>query len=105
MRRSYLQPSTMTLYTPAATPLAVVLALTCAAACGLAQNPQPTSGRVALATLDAHAVIPAPTSVVPGTGASFALSATTAVVVPSGNAEVARIGEALARRLRPATGF
>lgn len=77
-----------------------------------APAPAPTpAGPVALqtqpplATLGAHRVIPAPASVVPGSGAPFALTATTAVVVPAGNAEAARVGEALAALLRPATGF
>jgi hexosaminidase len=79
--------------------LGIALALTCAVATrGLAQQPP-------LATLAAHAVVPAPASVVPGTGAPFALTATTAIVVPAGGGEPARLGEMLATLLRPATGF
>jgi hexosaminidase len=86
--------------------LGVALALTFAVAThGLAQNPQPAPGPPPLATLGAHAVVPAPASVVPGTGAPFALTATTAIVVPAGGGEAARIGEGLATLLRPATGF
>ncbi len=60
-------------------------------------------------TLQAHRVVPAPTEVTPDSGAPFALTASTVVVVPSrgGPAGVAaaRVGSALAALLRPATGF
>jgi hexosaminidase len=82
------------------------VALACAVATrGLAQPPQAAPAPAPLATLAAHAVVPAPVSVVPGTGAPFVLTATTTVVVPAGGGEAARIGEALATLLRPATGF
>jgi hexosaminidase len=60
-------------------------------------------------TLDAHRVIPVPTSVEPGTGASFALTATT-VVIASGTTdasrrEAARIAEYTAAIFRKSTGF
>ena len=44
-------------------------------------------------------------SVVAGTGAPFALSATTTIVVPAGNLEVQRIGEQLAMIMRTSTAF
>jgi hexosaminidase len=93
---------------PSTARLGVAFALTCAAAtCGNAQPPQQPSGpgRGPLTTLGAHAVVPAPASVVPGTGAPFAITATTAIVVPAEGGEVARIGEMLAVLLRPPTGF
>ena len=55
--------------------------------------------------LGVHRVVPMPASVVPASGAPFALSAATTIVVPAGGGEAARIGEALAALLRPATGF
>jgi hexosaminidase len=67
-----------------------------------------------LATLRAHRLVPVPASVVPGTGAPFALTAATVVVVPAGAdaggaagapSEAARVGAGLAALLRPATGF
>src|SRR3712207_762937 len=80
--------------------LGVSLALLCAVpACSDAQTP-PT-----LATLGEHAVVPAPSSVVAGSGAPFTLTETTAIVVPPGGGDAARIGETLARMLRPPTGF
>src|SRR5919199_2860568 len=86
---------------------AAALALACVTAAwrpALSQaTPSPAS--TPLAALGDHRVIPVPASVVAGTGAPFALTATTAIVVPSGNAEAARVGEALAALLRPATGF
>jgi hexosaminidase len=86
--------------------LGVGLALACAvAARGIAQPRQPTPAPAPLASLAAHAVVPRPTSVVPGNGAPFALTATTTVVVPAEDGDVARIGEMLATLLRPPTGF
>jgi len=58
-----------------------------------------------LASLSAHHIVPEPVSVVAGTGAPFALSATTAIIVPAGNAEVQRIAEQLAIIMRPSTAF
>ena len=65
---------------------------------GTLQMPAP------LASLGGHHVVPAPTTVVPGEGASFVLTPATAIVVPA-DGEGARVGEALATLLRPATGF
>jgi len=66
-----------------------------------------------LTTFGAHRVVPAPVSVTPGSGAPFALTAATVVVVPATGAlpdgeparEAARVGDALAMLFRPATGF
>ena len=62
-----------------------------------------------------HRLVPVPESVAPGSGAPFALTAATVVVVPvagagtaadgTGVREAARLGDALATLLRPATGF
>jgi hexosaminidase len=82
------------------------VALTCALATrGLAQPPQQARGAAPLATLSAHAVVPRPASVVPGTGTPFAITAMTAIIVTSGDGDAARIGEVLATLLRPPTGF
>lgn len=59
----------------------------------------------ALASLNAHSVVPAPSSVVAGTGASFALTSATAIVISTGSDEVARIAEGLGAMLRPSTAF
>ena len=106
--------------TPATAPLAA-LALACAlTACrptrapGAAATPTPGTPTAAatapvrrppLATLDAHRVVPAPTSVVAGSGAPFALTRETAIVVAADDPAVTRVGEMLAALLRPATGF
>src|SRR5687768_8502689 len=83
----------------------VVLAFTSGAASyATAQQPR-DAGPTPLANLAAHAVVPRPTSVVPGSGAAFALTASTSILVPAGSVEVARIGEGLAFLLRPSTGF
>ncbi|HZI40959.1 MAG TPA: glycoside hydrolase family 20 zincin-like fold domain-containing protein, partial [Gemmatimonadaceae bacterium] len=71
-----------------------------------ATRPRPRPIQMApLATLSAHRVIPVPVSVTAGTGAPFALTATTTIVVPTTSPEAARIGEDLATLLRRATGF
>ncbi|MFN2566941.1 MAG: glycoside hydrolase family 20 zincin-like fold domain-containing protein, partial [Gemmatimonadaceae bacterium] len=86
--------------------LGVVAVLTCAVATRSdGQQPQPAPTSTPLTSLGVHTVVPSPASVVPGTGTPFALTATTAIVVPSGSAEAARVGEALATLFRPATGF
>lgn len=109
----------MTRKTLSTAPRAALLLACAVAACGPARPPQlapapvPTPETSAvplqtpppLATLGAHHVVPAPASVVPGTGAPFALTPATAIAVPAGDGEAARVGEALARLLRPATGF
>ena len=59
----------------------------------------------ALASLDAHRVVPAPATIMAGTGAPFTFAAATIITVASGDRETTRVGEALARLLRPATGF
>jgi hexosaminidase len=58
-----------------------------------------------LTSLGVHRLVPMPSSVAPGSGAPFALTAATMVVVPAGGGEAARIGEMLGTMLRPATGF
>jgi len=58
-----------------------------------------------LSSLGAHMLVPTPVSVSPGSGAPFTLSATTTVVVPSGNADVMRVGEMLAAILRRPSGY
>jgi hexosaminidase len=87
--------------------LTVALAVACTDATpGEAQPRQPAlQTPPALTALGAHAVVPAPTSVVPGIGAHFTLTATTTIDVPPGGADVARLGEMLAAMLRPPTGF
>ncbi len=84
----------------------VVLALACSDSARVpAQTPRTPASAQSLANLGAHAVIPAPASVVAGTGAPFTLTAATLVVVAPGDRDVARIGEGLAFLLRPSTGF
>src|SRR4051812_43961192 len=58
-----------------------------------------------LAALGDHHLVPQPVSVTPASGAPFALTPMTSVIVPSSGGEAARVGEALAILLRPATGF
>ncbi|HKH92776.1 MAG TPA: beta-N-acetylhexosaminidase [Gemmatimonadaceae bacterium] len=60
---------------------------------------------VAPTSLGAHRIVPMPLSVTPGSGAPFALTSSTLVAVPAGNAEVTRTGEMLAALLRVPTGF
>lgn len=88
----------------------VALALSLAACAGTpAVVPLPAPVRPSLtaplASLAAHSVVPNPVSVLAIAGPSFALDSATSIVVPSGNAEAMRVGEALATLLRPATGF
>ena len=106
--------------------LVAALALACGlAACRRAPTAAPTPApdpstvplrtQPPLTTLGVHRVVPVPQSVAPGSGAPFALTAATVVVVPAAGAgtaadgaavgEAARLGEALATLLRPATGF
>jgi hexosaminidase len=56
-----------------------------------------------LASLSGHRLVPLPLSVTAGTGSPFTLTATTSIVVPAGNAELARTGEMLASLLRVPT--
>lgn len=58
-----------------------------------------------LATLSANHIIPAPVSVTAASGAPFALTATTTIVVPANNAEAAKVGEDFAALLRKSTGY
>jgi hexosaminidase len=58
-----------------------------------------------LASLGEHHLVPQPVSVTSGGGAPFVLTATTTVSAPAGAGDAARVGEALASLLRPATGF
>ena len=58
-----------------------------------------------LTTLNANHVVPAPVSVSATSGAPFALSAATTIVVPANNAAAAKVGEDLASQLRRATGY
>ena len=58
-----------------------------------------------ISSLSAHRLVPMPLSVNPGTGAPFTVATTTTIVVPTGNAEVARTGEMLARILRMPTAL
>ena len=98
-------PTTMNKKRRSTTRLAVALALAFAVnACGHAATVT-TTPPVAPAALGANQVVPAPVSVVPDTGAPFALTAATVVVVRSANGEAVRVGEALATLLRPPTGF
>ncbi|MBW3576045.1 MAG: beta-N-acetylhexosaminidase, partial [Actinobacteria bacterium] len=52
-----------------------------------------------------HTVIPAPAELRFSDGQPFTITAATTIRVESGSAEVERIGEYLARILRPSTGF
>ena len=68
--------------------------------------PRPQPIRMApLANLNAHHLVPAPVSVTAATGAPFALTATTTIVVPANNADAARVGDEVAKMLRRATGY
>src|SRR4051812_868084 len=58
-----------------------------------------------LAALGVHRVVPMPASVVAASGAPFALSATTTIVVPAAGGEAGRIGGALAGLLSPPPRF
>ena len=90
--------------------LRALLAVTCTlAACrapsSSSPDPVPLQRQPALASLGAHAVVPAPSSVTSGSGAPFVLSAASTIVVATGNADAARVGEGLGALLRPSTGF
>ena len=60
---------------------------------------------VAPTSLAAHRIVPIPLSVTPGSGAPFMLGASTSIVAPAGNAEVARTADMLAMLLRVPTGL
>ena len=67
--------------------------------------PVPVTTESPLAALGAHRLVPVPVSVLAAAGQSFALGPATSIVVSRGNTEAARVGEALATMLRPATGL
>ena len=77
----------------------------CRAPATTAPGPLPLQRQPALTALGEHAVVPAPSSVSSGVGAPFVLRATSTIVVPTGNSDAQRIGEALGALLRPSTGF
>lgn len=87
----------------------VALLAACRATPAPRTAPAPTRQRpiqmAPLATLGANKVVPAPVSVSAASGAPFALTATTTIVVPSNNAVAAKIGEDLGALLRRATGY
>lgn len=89
--------------------LVAALTLACSvAACNPVQSPRgpvPLVMPPPLITLGAHRLVPVPVSVIPVDGAPFALTATTAIVVPAAGGEAARVGGTLAALLRPASGF
>ncbi|WP_439643553.1 beta-N-acetylhexosaminidase [Gemmatimonas sp.] len=88
--------------------LSTALALFCVATATplRAQSAPPATPVVSasLTTLDAHRVVPIPTSVVAGSGAPFVFSASTAIVT-DGPAELVQSGEFLARLLRKSTAL
>ncbi len=59
----------------------------------------------ALQSLDANAIVPAPVSVTIGSGAPFAITAKTTIVVPSNDSAAAWIGRRLATIMRASTDF
>ena len=86
---------------------AAALLLCAAAACHAPATsaPVPLRQQPPLASLTAHAVVPAPSSVTAGSGAPFILTANSGLVVPTGDADAARVGEMLAGMMRPSTGY
>ena len=58
---------------------------------------------IPLASLSAHRLVPLPVTVTAGSGSPFTVTATTSIVVPAENAELARTGEMLATLLRVPT--
>ena len=89
----------------------VLIALAACAPTPVERRPAPRTGPAQLVTppplasLDRHRVVPAPTTVQAAEGAHFVLDTSTAIVVPTGSPEAARVGELLAALLRPATGY
>jgi hexosaminidase len=71
-----------------------------------AAQPAPAAIRTSgpLTSLDVHRIVPAPVSVVAGSGAPFTLAAGTSIVVEGSDAAV-RIAEAMASVMRKSTGF
>ena len=86
---------------PALLVLASAVALT---ACTSTRAPGPVT-RPAPRASSGLGLVPLPQSLRAGSGAPFTITATTAVVVDAGNAEVARTGEMLAALIRPSTAF
>jgi hexosaminidase len=86
---------------------AAVLLMSAVAACHAPATsaPVPLRQMPALASLAAHSVVPAPSSVIAGGGAPFVLTASSTIVAPAGNDEAARIAEMLGAILRPSTGY
>jgi hexosaminidase len=87
---------------------ALALSLTCAvltAGCRATPSTGPSPRAVVRHFATTPRVIPAPTSLALSGSDSFSLSATTSILVDSGNAEVARTAELLGLVLRPSTGF
>jgi hexosaminidase len=65
----------------------------------------PTPRPVARFFVATPRVVPAPASLLRGADETFALSASTSLVVDAGNADVSRIADMLGLVLRPSTGF
>ncbi|HEY8176094.1 MAG TPA: beta-N-acetylhexosaminidase [Gemmatimonadaceae bacterium] len=89
-------------------PRQLALGLTCAvltAGCRATPSTGPSPRAVTRHFATTPRVIPAPTSLALSSSDSFSLTATTSILVDSGNAEVARTAELLALVLRPSTGF
>jgi hexosaminidase len=86
---------------------AAALLLCASAACHTPATPTPVPLRQmpALASLTAHAVVPAPSSVIAGDGAPFVLTTSSTIVAPAGSNEGARVAEMLGAILRPSTGY
>lgn len=88
---------------------AAVLGLPCIACSTLdpseTDQPELRSDALTAAAPTLSSVIPAPVETHPQSGADFRLTSATIITHPSGNAQVAAIGQLLADALRPATGF
>ncbi|MFL5562823.1 MAG: beta-N-acetylhexosaminidase [Gemmatimonadaceae bacterium] len=74
-------------------------------ACRPAAHTAPSPSAGVSPVIQPPRLIPAPASMVVGTGAPFAITAATPIVVDGGSAEAAQVGEALGMLLRPATGY
>jgi len=86
--------------------LVLTFAWLAAAPAAVAQTTPPAAPAVSppLATLDAHRVVPLPTSVTPAAGPPFTFSATTGIIT-DGPADVARTADYLANILRKSTAL
>ena len=89
--------------TSAAAPATVGTAVPAAPASAAAAQETRSPALTPLSSLSAHRLVPLPLSVTAGGGSPFTLTATTNIVVPAGNAELARTGEMLAALLRVPT--